>query len=356
MGTSSAESEWPPEGLERVPHCPICGAKEREVLYAGLSDRIFFSAGGSWTLHRCVHCDAAFLDPRPDRATIARAYSSYYTHEQSLLMLQGADFRAAIRNGYLNRRYGYRLAPSSRLGPILARLVPKRRWFADRLVRNLSSPRGRGRLLDVGCGDGTFLAEMDHAGWEVHGLEPDPEAAAVARNRGVPVVETQLEDASFEAGSFDAVTMSHVIEHLHDPVGALRICRHLLRPGGTLWIATPNLEARGHAIFARDWIGLDPPRHLVLFTRESLANAMEQVGLALLGFKADYSAERVFPPSATVAAGEDPRDEPLVARRRSRIQIVASDLEVRLRPRRSEDIVIVAERPRDDHVGHGERS
>jgi SAM-dependent methyltransferase len=214
-------------------------------------------------------------------------------------------------------------------------------------VRHLHRPSGRGRLLDVGCGDGTFLGEMSRAGWDVQGLEPDPEAAALARKTGVPVVETPLEDASFEAESFDAVTMSHVIEHMHDPVGALHTCRHILRPGGTLWLATPNLESRGHALFGRDWIGLDPPRHLVLFTRASLANALEQAGLGPPSFKVDYSAERVFPPSATVAAGEDPRDVRLVARRRRRSQILASDLAVRLRPGRSEDIVLVANRPRD---------
>jgi SAM-dependent methyltransferase len=346
--TQRAESVWPPDGLERVGDCPICGAHEREVLHDGLTDRTFFSAPGSWTLHRCARCAAAFLDPRPNRATIGQAYSSYFTHEHAAPMLGGVDFRTAVRNGYLNRRYGYQLTPASRLGPIAAGLLPKRRWFADRLVRNLRRPLGRGRLLDIGSGEGTFLAAMSRLGWEVQGLEPDPQAAALSRKKGVPVIEAPLEEASLNAESFDAATMSHVIEHFHDPIDALRACHTALRPGGTLWIATPNLEARGHALFGRDWIGLDPPRHLVVFTRASLVNALEQAHLALLSFEVDYSVERVFPPSAAVAAGEDPRDERLVARRRSRMQIFASDLVVRLRPERSEDIVLVAERPKHD--------
>jgi SAM-dependent methyltransferase len=341
----SDSSEWPPDGLETVECCPLCGETARRVLYEGLTDRIYFSAPGLWTLHRCGGCGAAYLDPRPNRETIAGAYSSYFTHAQASLMLEGADFRAAVRNGYLNRRYGYQLAPASNLGPILARLVPKRRWFAERLVRNLAAPPyGRRRLLDVGCGDGTFLAEMSRIGWEVQGLEPDREAAALAQSRGVPVVEAPLEHAKLEEGSFDAVTMSHVIEHLHDPIGAVRLCRDALRPGGTFWVATPNLEARGHALFGRNWIGLDPPRHLVLFTRASLVKALGRAGLAALSFEVDYSAERVFPPSAAVAAGEDPRDERLVARRRNRLQILSSDLAVRARPERSEDIVLVTSR------------
>ncbi len=347
METPTPAPSWPPNGLETVAHCPICGETGREVLHDGLEDRIFFSAPGSWTLHRCARCGAAYLDPRPNRATIDRAYSSYYTHRESLPALEGGDLRAAVRNGYLNHRYGYELTPASRLGPIVAALLPKRRSFADRLVRHLQRPRGGGRLLDVGCGDGAFLADMSQTGWEVQGLEPDPHAAALARKRGVPVTQAPLDEAELEPESFDAVTMSHAIEHLHDPIAALRTCHEVLRPGGTLWVATPNLEARGHALFGRDWIGLDPPRHLVLFSRASLVDAGAQAGFVRPRFKRDYSAERVFPPSAAVAAGEDPQDAQIAARRRRPLQIIASDLAVRLRPDRSEDLVLVADRPRN---------
>ena len=124
---------------------------------------------------------------------------------------------------------------------------------------------------------------------------------------------------------------------------------HLSRPpatGWTLWLATPNLDARGHAIFGTDWIRLDPPRHLVLFTRASLAAALEEAGFTGLFYKKDYSAERVFPPSATVAAGEDPQDADAVAQR-----VTRSGSSPRPRrpaaPDRSEDLVVTATRPAD---------
>lgn len=330
------------DGLETVDRCPVCGGAERSVLYANLTDRIFFSAPGRWTLHRCENCGSAFLDPRPDRATIGLAYGAYYTHDEGKLPDRpvAANIRDAIRNGYLHARYGYDLGPSSRLGPLVAGLLPKRRWYADHMVRHLERKPG-GRLLDVGSGNAAFLAGMKNAGWDVEGLEPDPEAAERSRRGGIPVAASTLEESQLEPASFDAVTLNHVIEHLHDPPEALRICRRVLKPGGTLWLATPNLDARGHAIFGRDWTGLDPPRHLVLFTRGSLVGAVERAGFAVRRLPTAYMADQTFPASAAVAAGR-----PIVgatADRRLRPRVIAADLLVRFAPGRAEDVALIAE-------------
>jgi 2-polyprenyl-3-methyl-5-hydroxy-6-metoxy-1,4-benzoquinol methylase len=342
--TLVATRDWPAGDLESVTQCPACGGDRRLPLYEGLTDRQWFCAEGKWRLHRCLDCSAAFLDPRPDRRTIGRAYAAYYTHSSVHPEPEppGAHSRAAARNGYLNARYGYHFRPTSRLGPALARLFPKKRSYADRLVRNLHLPSGRGQLLDIGCGQGTFLAEMRQAGWEVKGIEPDSTAAAVARANGVLVVNEPLEEAQLEPHSFDAITMNHVIEHFHDPIEALRISHRLLKRGGVLWIVTPNLASRGHALFGRDWIGLDPPRHLVLFTRSSLTRALAATGFELKGFGSDYSAQSFFPCSATIAAGEDPRDEGTVGRHRNRLSILIGDLVARFSPDRAENIVLIA--------------
>jgi 2-polyprenyl-3-methyl-5-hydroxy-6-metoxy-1,4-benzoquinol methylase len=313
-------------------------------MYDELTDRQWFCAGGAWSLHRCLECSSAFLDPRPDRKTIGRAYTTYFTHTEASPepKVRGSRARTAMRNGYLNAHYGYEFSPASRLGPLLTRLFPKKRSYADLLVRNLRRPSPSARLLDIGCGRGTFLAEMRQAGWEVQGIEPDSSAAAAARSSGISVVNAPLASATLAPHSFDAVTMNHVIEHFHDPIDALRISHRLLKPGGILWIATPNLTSRGHTLFRRDWIGLDPPRHLVLFTRSSLACAVAATGFALEAFGSDYSAQSFFPYSATIAAGEDPREEQTVVRHRNRLSIWMGDLAARLDPSRAENIVLIA--------------
>src|SRR5208283_4697550 len=113
-----------------------------------------------------------------------------------------------------------------------------------------------------GCGDGRFLALMRDAGWDVYGIEPDPVAAKVAqRELGTSVTVGALEDAGFPDEAFDAVTLSHVIEHVHDPVALLAECRRVLKPDGSVVIVTPNIRSLGHQKFQSLWRGLEPPRH-----------------------------------------------------------------------------------------------
>ncbi len=136
-----------------------------------------------------------------------------------------------------------------------------------------------GRLLDVGCGSGAFLVRMRELAWKVCGVEPDPEAARLARQQGLEVYQALVEEAELPSAAFDAVTMNHVIEHVVDPLAALRACARVLRPGGRLVAVTPNWHSLLHRRFGHFWEHLDPPRHLWLFTAQSLAACAQQAGL-----------------------------------------------------------------------------
>ncbi len=263
--------------------CALCG-QWGEPLYTGLKDPLF-GAPGTWRLARCSdrRCGLVWMDPMPLTEDLGRVYHGYYTHADPSEAAAGNFPRrayGAIKGDYLAGRYGYPVAPkhslSGRLGWLLY-LLPLRRGGVDSEVRYLRACPG-GRLLDIGCGGGKWLAKMRGLGWEVRGVDFDAEAVAVAAHRGLGVDHGSLEAVGYPGGSFDAITLNHVIEHLPDPVSTIEECRRLLKPGGHLVMVTPNSASLGHRLFKGVWRGLEPPRHLHLFCLDSMRAGLKRAG------------------------------------------------------------------------------
>jgi 2-polyprenyl-3-methyl-5-hydroxy-6-metoxy-1,4-benzoquinol methylase len=256
------------------------------------------------------------------------------------------DVRQALANDHMRARWGYDVTPTTTGGRHLARLLPLRGAIVDREIRHLPARAG-GRLLDVGAATGAAVARMSALGWDAEGLDPDPEASAVAERAGIKVTRgtlADLDDAD-HAEAFDAVTLSHVIEHLHDPAGELARIHRLLKPGGLLWIATPNLEALGHRRFGPDWVGLDPPRHLVLFTTGTLAGLLRRTGFEPAPTPTPAPMAWVpFSQSAAVRDGRTPAAGPASGRRRLRALAALADRLAARDPRRADELVAVARR------------
>lgn len=256
--------------------CPICGG-DGETLYEGLRD-LLVPSDTFWSLGRCLRDRIAWVSPPPSASDIEKAYISYHTHtaqaEPSLLPKAIRDF---ILAGY----FGYADSGASRVRRWTGRIlgwVPILRELVGAKILWLSRSAGR-RLLDVGCGSGKFLAFMRSLGWMVQGIEPDEQAASCARQHfGVPVETGFIEESDLPEDAFDAITISHVIEHVGKPESFLLACFRMLRPGGTLVIVTPNLESMGHRIFRRNWSILEPPRHLFIFSPSSLCAFVERAG------------------------------------------------------------------------------
>lgn len=288
------------EGIatEDAPGCLLCGARGTP-LHPALRDHVF-GAPGVWRMVECRACDVGWLDPRPTPTDIGKAYATYYTHAEQA---SGTVFRTVVPSAARVERARHRVAEwfagaaeqirARRLGyapadpsigvALLGRIgdrVPVVRDSAMLTVAGLPPGQGR-RLLDVGCGSGDFLTRMRVHGWQVVGVEPDPKAAEAARRNGLDVRDGMLADAGFHGDTFDAIVLSHVIEHVHDPVALLRECGRVLRPGGRLVVLTPNLSSLGHRRFGPDWRGLEPPRHLYVFSLRSLAACVARVGLTV---------------------------------------------------------------------------
>jgi SAM-dependent methyltransferase len=209
----------------------------------------------------------------PLEEEIGKAYRAYYTHGgDSAGEAAGADFASlALAKVY---------KPLLKMFTHATGLRRREREYQKKAERMfLGDPVPGGRLLDVGCGNGDQLARMCRSGWSGEGVETDPEAVGNARARhGLTVHLGRLEELRFPGGSFDAITMKHVIEHVHDPVGLVRECLRLLKPGGRLVIVTPNVNGLGHRWFGENWRGLEPPRHLHLFTPGALGICATRAG------------------------------------------------------------------------------
>ena len=306
---ANLDRQWPNDGLEVLGHCPVCGSKTRTVMHSGLSDRIFFSADGEGTMWRCTQCRSSYLDPRPNRETIGLAYASYYTHELPEVAAYGpiTRLRQALGNDYRNSRYHSRKTPSLPLiGRLAVAISPKVRHRIDSEYRFLPRYGPGARLLDVGCGNGQYLRSIGDTGWKLAGVEPDDAARTVARNEGFEVRAT-LDDWQDRPGSFDFVTASHVIEHVHDHQWVLTQIGDLLVPGGKLYLQTPSINAPSHVRFGSHWRGLEPPRHLVIFNRNSLTKLLAETGFEIEKSIASIgAAEFLIEQSLRIGQGRDP--------------------------------------------------
>lgn len=283
QSSASIQAEWPAGGLESVPVCPLCGAKERKLAYAGLKDYFFECAPGLWSLFKCDSCGSAYLDPRPNQQTISLAYSRYYTHRAyDVASGWGRRLWHALRDDYLQAQFGVYSERTLWLGRWLLRFFPVVRSGIDAaLARNLERlPHPQARLLDVGCGNGNYLEFARRAGWQVRGVDFDPQAVAAAKGRGLDVLEGTIKALAEERECYDRITLSHILEHVYNPWEVLADCHRLLKPGGVLWLETPNANSSGLGVFGPYWRGLEPPRHLHLFSRKCIQDKMSEIGFS----------------------------------------------------------------------------
>jgi SAM-dependent methyltransferase len=332
--------------------CYLCNGPG-DLLYQGLVDRLF-GVAGSWDLRRCINsaCGLIWIDPMPLETDIGDAYRHYYTHEQTARGQRGwlMQLYLAVQRGYLAMNYGYGGETVSRAEKALGLLAychPGRRAVMDFSVMRLLPVPG-GKLLDVGCGSGEALEFMQKLGWNATGVDFDQRAAEAARLRGVDVRVGSLESQHFPDSHFDAITMSHVIEHLHDPLRTLRECHRLLKEGGRLSIVTPNIESHGHRHYSRDWRGLEPPRHLHLFSPATLRTLVERAGFVEVSistsirdaygmFIASLAVRRI----GTYAVGAV---QPLTMRLVARAMELGAWFRVSYEPSSGEEIALLASR------------
>lgn len=248
---SKAELEYKP--------CPLgCGEKEKIILSG---QDLLHGLPGKFTVVRCGACGLMRTNPRPSQETIGLYYPENY-----------------------GPHLGTRITPD--------RLPLEQSSFIKFLARGIFQFNTEripqlipARMLEIGCASGAFMRKMAEAGWEVEGIEISPWAAENARSLGYAVHTGPLESSPDPAEPFDLIVGWMVLEHLHEPVFALKKLARWIRPGGWLVISTPNAAALEFQVFKEFWYALQLPTHLYHYTPQTLRQVLEHGG---------WRMERVF--------------------------------------------------------------
>jgi SAM-dependent methyltransferase len=231
---------------------------------------------GQFPVVFCHGCGLLFLRERPDRESIKHYYRpDYYSYQQKSEDRLGLwCFLKGRVKGWVRRQ----LLKSS-LAQLLAYFLLPIDWF----VASRYKPKGRaGNILDIGCGVGDALEFYREFGWQTYGVEVNEPACRIAQTRGHAVMCGELSVSRLVADKVDLFRMSHVIEHIHDPLEALSIAYQLLGADGRLLIITPNHGGWLARLFGRWYWQIDVPRHLFFFTRTTLSQMLQSCGFRVL--------------------------------------------------------------------------
>lgn len=181
----------------------------------------------------------------------------------------------------LDRLYASCYVDDGESARIPATSLAARVWHRVNGSLPVTDERLAGPVLDVGCNTGETLAALRRPGLEVVGLEPNPTAAAKAREKGLEVIEQPIELAELSVGRFRSVILSQVLEHVHEPDAVLRRVRAALQDGGHAYVVVPNAASIWRSVFEADWVHWHVPFHLWHHTRSSLRLLLEQNGFEL---------------------------------------------------------------------------
>ena len=232
--------------------CLLCDADDFEPLYT-LKD-YYTGQPGQFRQVKCRQCGLVYLNPRPTIDSIDNFYSS------------GCEYLAVLE--------------PAQLSWLKKRLIQYGLW---KRCRPLLKTQKTGTVLDIGCGTGYFLAEMKRSNWQTVGIDLNANAVQVAREvRQLEVHLGKVEDSDFAENSFDAITMWDTLEHIHNPRRILTKVHHILKPGGYLLVKVPSFDSLGAKVFGDYWAGLDAPRHMTVFSRQTLARLLHETGFAAI--------------------------------------------------------------------------
>jgi SAM-dependent methyltransferase len=278
--------------------CDACGSAAQKELY-----RFNFDGEASGIV-RCGGCGLAYSSPRPTSSALGAFYGDgYYSFGPPKLPDPSAvlSFKERLRRTILARHMGYAGLAGADAG------VPA--LFTRFLAQFLVMPDWQkdGVLLDVGCGSGERMLELQSFGWTVRGLEFSESAATAGRSVGLDISVGDLTSAALTPGSFTTIAFYHALEHVYSPTATLKAAYTALAIGGTLLIAVPNFGCSERRLFGKRWDWLQMPTHLYHFDRAKLMRIVATAGFSDIqvrysfhGYSVDTARAGILRPVAEI--------------------------------------------------------
>lgn len=272
--------------FESVDICPLCDSEDSETLFANF-DRLYYLPGEFTTL-RCADCGLIRISPRPTRLEMSNYYPETYSAYRNpatihtLAKYDAPGIKSFIRQSILGE-LGYFESRRTLVNQLVGKILKP--WFFERATfgyeHRFPQWTENGHALEIGCGNGFFLTFLKELGWEVQGVDLSDHAAAAARALGIDVFVGDILEAPLAAASFDFVRMSHVLEHTFDPLATMKRVRQFIKPTSQVYVEVPNAAGAGAIISGKYWFGWDAPRHLYMFTLETLSRLLVEAGFRI---------------------------------------------------------------------------
>jgi 2-polyprenyl-3-methyl-5-hydroxy-6-metoxy-1,4-benzoquinol methylase len=224
------------EVIHRKSACLLCGGEQSSLLYQTGEGRYL----------KCHQCGLVSVDPMPTAEDMKRRAefwaNQHHKSVEKVTTHYSSQFQRIAFGGYL---------------------------------RGFERYRQQGRILDVGCGIGGFVHAAQQAGWDSHGVDVSS-SVEIPKSKGLKVFQSTLEGANFPEGYFDVVTLFDVIEHIPDPKAMVQQAARVLRPGGCIFLLTPNQGSLLAKILKERWEMIEPEDHLILFDKRTLGALLSE--------------------------------------------------------------------------------
>lgn len=236
--------------------CPVC---KSVFIQTFLSARDHTVSGDLFAVYHCGQCNAMFTQDVPGPESIGSYYASenYISHSDT-------------QQGFINKLYHF---------------IRRRTLSAKMHLVRKETGKHTGNILDVGSGTGAFLNTMQQAGWNTTGLEPDETARIKAKELYNIDALPSAELFKLSPGKYDAISLWHVLEHVHQLHEYVEQLKKILTENGRLFIAVPNYRSHDANVYKENWAAYDVPRHLYHFSPQSIKVLMKLHGLQVIDIK-----------------------------------------------------------------------